>query len=304
MHTTQSRAIEPVFPAITYPRVRGWAGEYWPVLLLILLTFALYASVLGALVHQWYDDPNYSHGFFVPLFCGYLIWRKRHQFSGFKAQPSAWGAILIFGAMGVLLLGSLGSELFLQRISLVGLIIGLVVYFGGWPAFRLIAFPLLFLLFMIPLPAVVYNQIVFPLQLLASRFATSCLEAINAFPVLREGNLLILDNYSLEVVDACSGIRSLTSLVALAMGYSYLTERRIGVRASLVLAMVPVAIVSNGIRVVITALLVNAFGMRAADGFLHLFSGWVIFLVSVAMLLLIHRAIQTFVGKTRVAKVV
>jgi exosortase len=304
VNTTQSRAIAPVFAAATYPRVRVWAGEYWPVLLLVLVTFSLYASILGAMVRQWYDDPNYSHGFFVPLFCGYLIWRKRRQFSGLKAQPSASGAILILGAMGVLLLGSLGSELFLQRISLVGLIVSLVVYFEGWRMFRLIAFPLLFLLFMIPLPAVVYNQIVFPLQLLASRFATSCLETINAFPVLREGNLLILDNYSLEVVDACSGIRSLTSLVALALGYSYLTERRIGIRVLLVLAMVPVAIVSNGIRVVITALLVNAFGMRAADGFLHLFSGWVIFLVSVGMLLLIHRAMRALAGRTPAAKAV
>jgi exosortase len=177
-------------------------------------------------------------------------------------------------------------------------IAGLIVYFTGWRRLWAVVFPVVFLLFMIPLPAVIYNQIVFPLQLLASRFATSCLETLNLFPVLREGNLLILDRYTLEVVDACSGIRSLTSLVALAMGYGYLAERRLGIRIFLVLAMVPVAIVSNGIRVVITALLVNYFGISAAEGFMHSFSGWAIFLVSVMLLLALHGLINTILRRT------
>jgi exosortase len=275
-----------------YPQTRSWVGEYWPVLLLAFVTLALYTPVLGRLTHQWYDDPNYSHGFFVPAFSGYLIWNNRRKIGAIKALPSAWGAILVLGSLAVLYLGSLGSELFLQRISLVGVIAGLVVYFTGWRRLRAVAFPIFFLLFMIPLPAVIYNQTVFPLQLLASRLATSCLEILNLFPVLREGNLLLLDRYTLEVVDACSGVRSLTSLVALAMGYSYLAERRLGIRVFLVLAMVPVAIVSNGIRVMITALLVNYFGISAGEGFMHSFSGLAIFLVSLMLLLGLHGLIN------------
>jgi exosortase len=284
-----------------YPQTRSWVGEYWPVLLLAFVTLALYMPVLGRLIRQWYDDPNYSHGFFVPAFSGYLIWNKRQQIGAVEALPSVWGAILVLGSLAVLYLGSLGSELFLQRVSLIGVIAGLIVYFSGWRRLGAVAFPIAFLLLMIPLPAVIYNQIVFPLQLLASRLATSCLETLNLFPVLREGNLLILDRYTLQVVDACSGIRSLMSLVALAMGYSYLAERRLGMRIVLVLAMVPVAIVSNGMRVVITALLVNYFGIGAAEGFVHSFSGWVIFLVSVMLLLGLHGLINTLLRRSAVA---
>lgn len=287
------QAMDSALEVRTHPQARSSFSEYWPLVLLVLVTLALYAPALGRLIRQWYVDPNYSHGFFVPAFSAYLIWNRRQQIAAVKSSPSLWGATLVLGSLGVLYLGSLGSELFLQRISLLGVIAGLIVYFTGWRRLWAVAFPVAFLLFMIPLPAVIYNQIVFPLQLLASRFATGCLETLNLFPVLREGNLLILDSYTLEVVDACSGIRSLTSLLALAMCYSYLTERRFGIRVFLVLAMVPVAIVSNGIRVVITALLVNYFGFRMAEGFMHSFSGWAIFLVSVLLLLALHGLINT-----------
>jgi exosortase len=292
------QAVDSQLDVRAYPQTRSRASEYWPVLLLAVVSLVLYAPVLARLVNQWYGDPNYSHGFFVPAFCGYLIWNGRRQIAAIRSSPSAWGAILVLGSLAVLYLGSLGSELFLQRISLVGVIAGLILYFSGWQRLWAVAFAVTFLLFMIPLPAVIYNQIVFPLQLLASRLATSCLETLNLFPVLREGNLLILDRYTLEVVDACSGIRSLTSLVALAVGYSYLSERRLGIRIFLVLAMVPVAIVSNAIRVVITALLVNYFGISAAEGFMHSFSGLAIFLVSVMLLLALHRVINKLLPRT------
>jgi exosortase len=273
-------------------------GAYWPALLLIVVLLALYAPILARLMRQFYEDPNYSHGFFVPILSAYLIWNKWGEIKAVKSTPSIWGAILVLSALAVLYLGSLGSELFLQRISLLAVIAGLVVYFSGWRRLRAVAFPISFLLFMIPLPAVIYNQIVFPLQLIASRFATGCLELLNLFPVLREGNLLILDGYTLEVVGACSGIRSLTSLLALAMGYSYLAERRLGVRVFLVLAMVPIAIVSNGIRVVLTAVLVNYYGYRMAEGFMHSFSGWAIFVVSIVLLVALHGLITKFLPRS------
>jgi exosortase len=297
------QAIDSELDIRAYTQSRSWVSEYWPAVLLALVTLVLYTPVLGRLIRQWYDDPNYSHGFFVPAFSVYLIWNRRQQIAAIKTSPSLRGAILVLGSLAVLYLGSLGSELFLQRISLVAVIAGLIIYFAGWQRLWAVAFPVAFLLFMIPLPAVIYNQIVFPLQLLASRFATSCLETLNLFPVLREGNLLVMDRYTLEVVDACSGIRSLTSLVALALGYSYLAERRLGVRIFLVTAMVPVAIVSNGIRVVITALLVNYLGISAAEGFMHSFSGLAVFLVSVMLLLALHGLITRVFPRSGVAPV-
>jgi len=147
------------------------------------------------------------------------------------------------------------------------------------------AFPMAFLLFAIPIPVVVYNEIVFPLQFIASKFATSTLEALNLFPIMREGNVLILPGMSLEVVEACSGIRSLMSLLALAAGFGYVVERSVIARWILFLAMVPLAIISNGTRVMITAIMANYLGPQAAEGFMHEFSGWVIFVVATVLFL-------------------
>lgn len=261
----------------------GWQG-----LLLVAVLIALYASVLKHLVGQWYNDADYSHGFLVPLLTLYLIWQRREKLGRIVRRPSPWGMLVVLLSLGLLFLGSLGAELFLARVSILGTICGLIVYFCGAPLLRAMAFPLAFLLFAIPMPALIYNEIVFPLQFVASKFATSTLEMLNLFPVMREGNVLILPNMTLEVVEACSGIRSLMSLLALAAGYGYLAERSTAVRWLLFLAMVPLAIISNGTRVMITALMANYMGPRAAEGFMHEFSGWVIFVVATVLFLGLH----------------
>ncbi len=261
----------------------GWHGY-----LLIAAFVALYAPVLVRLVRQWNSDADYSHGFIVPFISAYLIWQRRDKLAQVVRRPSGWGLLVVLGSLGLLFLGSLGAELFLTRISMIGTICGMIVYFSGWRYLRALAFPLAFLLFAVPIPVLIYNQIVFPLQFIASRFATSCLETLNLFPIMREGNILIMPGMRLEVVEACSGIRSLMSLLALAAGYGYLAEKSVPVRWFLFLAMVPLAIVSNGTRVMITALMTNYIGPQAAEGFMHEFSGWVIFVVATAMFLALH----------------
>ena len=261
----------------------GWQGA-----LLVAVIVALYAPVLVRLVRQWYTDSDYSHGFLVPFLSAYLIWQRRDKLAEVVRRPSSWGLLVVVGALGLLFLGSLGAELFLTRISIIGTICGLIIYFAGWTLLRAMAFPLAFLLFAVPIPVIVYNEIVFPLQFVASRFATSCLEMLNLFPVMREGNVLIMPGMKLEVVEACSGIRSLMSLLALAAGYGYLAEKSVPVRWFLFLAMVPLAIISNGTRVMITALMTNYIGPKAAEGFMHEFSGWVIFVVATALFLGLH----------------
>jgi exosortase len=255
--------------------------------------FLLYSSVLSYLIKQWYTDPNYSHGFLVLPFSAYLVWRERDRLRKLESRPSWSGLFLIIFSLGLLFVGQIGADLFLSRISLIGVIAGSVLFLHGKPLLKATAFPILFLALMVPLPTFLYNQIVFPLQLMASQLATSLLELINVVPVLREGNLLILPNYTLQVVEACSGIRSLTSLLALGLAYGYLVERSNAVRVFLVLAMVPVAIVSNAVRVMGTALLTNYFGVQMAEGFLHLFQGWVIFVVSMVLLVAIHGALAS-----------
>jgi exosortase len=261
----------------------GWRG--W---LLVAVFVGLYAPVLVHLVGQWNNDANYSHGFLVPFLSAYLIWQRRDKLAQIVRRPSNLGLLVVFGSLGLLFLGSLGAELFLTRISMIGTICGLIIYFSGWRLLRALSFPLAFLLFAIPIPTIIYNEIVFPLQFIASRFATGILEMLNLFPIMREGNVLIMPGMRLEVVEACSGIRSLMSLLALAAGYGYLAEKSVPVRWFMFLAMIPLAIISNGTRVMITALMTNYIGPRAAEGFMHEFSGWVIFVVATALFLALH----------------
>lgn len=269
----------------------GWQG-----LLLIAVMAVLYAPVIKLLVWQWANDADYSHGFLVPVLSAYLLWARRDKLRHIAHKPSAWGMVVVLGSLGLLFLGSLGAENSLARLSIVVTICGLVVYFAGWAILRAMTFPIAFLLFAIPIPGVVYNSIVFPLQFLASRFATRVLELLGLFPIMREGNILVLPHMSLEVVEACSGIRSLMSLLALAAGYGYVVERSMVVRWLLVIAMVPLAIISNGTRVMITAIMANYMGAKAAQGFMHEFSGWVIFVVATILFLTLHSVI-TFVRK-------
>ena len=262
----------------------------WSAILVALLLL-LYGTVLRLLVSQWWTDPDYGHGFFVPLFSGYVLWRQRGRWMKTEIRPSNLGFLVMLGAVGLLLVGSLGAELFLSRASLLVLLAGLILFLAGWKMLRAVSFPLAFLIFAIPIPVIIYNQITFPLQLIASRFATFWLEAVRV-PVLRDGNVLILSNYSLEVVEACSGIRSLMSLIALAVAYGYFAESRRWVRYLLVLLMIPSAIVSNAIRIMGAGVLAHKFGPGAAEGFLHTFSGWVIFLIALTLMFACHSILR------------
>ncbi len=262
----------------------GW----WRVAVLISLTAWLYSPVLIRLGAQWLNDPNFSHGFFVPAFSLYLLWGERHQVSKLEAQPSLWGLPLILCGLVILFLGVFGAELFLSRVSLLFVIAGLVIFFQGWQIFRAVLFPWAFLLLMIPLPALVLNQITSPLQILASKVAAAILP-LAGVPVLREGNVINLPAMPLEVAEACSGIRSLFSLVTLAIIYGYLMETRIWVRVALAFASIPIAIAANSSRIVGTGLLVQYWDPDKAQGFFHEFSGWLVFVVSLVMLYLVHQ---------------
>jgi len=254
----------------------------WCVILAGLILM-LYASVLKDLVLQWWTDPDYGHGFFVPLFSGYILWHERKRWTKTEIKPSNFGFVVMLGAIGLLLLGSLGAELFTSRFSLLVLLAGMILFLAGWKMLRAVSFPLGYLMWMIPFPVIIYNQITFPLQLIASRLATAGLELAQV-PVLRDGNILIMSNYSLEVVEACSGIRSLMTLMALAVAYGYLVSPRRWVRYVLAALMVPIAIVTNAIRIMGAGILARHFGPAAAEGFLHEFSGWAIFLVALVLM--------------------
>lgn len=265
---------------------------FWQAAILAALSLWLYGPTIYHLVLQWAaTDSDFSHGFFVPLFSAFVLWQERRRLSEIILKPSWSGLVLIALALCVLIVGRLGAELFLARVSMLVLIAGLVVLFAGWNFFRAVLFPWAFLLLMIPIPTLVFNKITFPLQLLASRIAADVLPLFDV-PVLREGNVINLPSMALNVAEACSGIRSLMSLVCLAIIYGYLMERRIVVRWALALISVPIAVAANSARIVGTGLMVQRWGSERALGFYHIFEGWLVFVACLVLLYLAHLLIQ------------
>jgi len=270
----------------------------WKTVVLLALVGWLYVPILVPLVKQWWSDPNFSHGFFVPLFVGFLLWQDRDRLAAVPQAPSSWGLPFIIVGLLTLLLGVFGAELFFSRVSLVPLIGGLVIFFLGWKMLRAVLFPLLFLILMIPIPTIILNQITLPLQILASKLAAWSLPLCGV-PVLREGNIINLPAMPLEVADACSGIRSLLSLTTLAVMYGYLLETRVWLRVALALASVPIAVAANGFRIFGTGLLVQYWDPDKAQGFFHEFSGWLIFVVSLLLLFGVHWCTRSFLARRK-----
>lgn len=288
-----------------------------PLLVAAAVAFA-YAAVLAKLAGQWWTDENYSHGLLIPFIIAYILWTERGRFARVELRPRVgWGAGLVSAALLALWAGVAGAELFLQRASLVLLLAGVVVYFFGFAALRLALVPLLLLLLAVPIPAIVFNKIAFPLQLFASRCAVWAMRLFD-IPVLRQGNVIELmplgssTTKKLEVVEACSGIRSLMTLATLAVVFAYFTHPRRGADAPrrsrlawlnsygtwrslvLVLSAVPIAIVTNAARVSGTGILARYYGTRVADGFFHEFSGWVVYVAAFLLLFALGWVLDLF----------
>jgi exosortase len=217
-------------------------------ILVVAALVCTYAGVLSSLVRQWASDDNYSHGFIVVPLALFFAWERRSALRAAEVRPSVAGAVLVILSLAAFMAGRLGAELFLTRVSLVGVLAGTVLFVWGRRHFRILAFPLAFLLLMIPLPAIIFNQLAFPLQLLASQVGEAAIAAAG-IPVLREGNVLELPGTRLEVAEACSGIRSLVSLLTLGIVLAWFTESRNGRRIVIALSAIPIAILANAARV-------------------------------------------------------
>lgn len=263
----------------------------WGCLIIGALMAAIYAGVLIKLVTDWWQIPDFSHGFLVPIFSAYLVWTKRSTLRQTTVSPSWSGVVVVAAGLVVLFLGVYGAEIFLSRVSLVILLAGLVLCFGGPQFLKELRFALLVLLLAIPIPAILFSQITFPLQLLASKLASALLPLFGV-PILREGNVIQLPSMTLEVAEACSGIRSLMSLFTLSVFFGYFMETSFSRRAVLALASIPIAIAANAVRIFGTGLCVQYWNPDKAQGFFHEFSGWVMFLVSLGCLFIVHRAMS------------
>jgi len=284
MATTQLLPVSPT--SVSSHRRFSW----WQAGVLFLLTAWLYAPIVSRLAVQWWHDPNYVHGFFVPAFSALLLWENRARLATLPLKPSWSGLVILLFALFALTVGVLSSKFFLSRISLLLLIAGMVVFLAGWKYLRAVSFPLAFLILMVPSSAI-FDWVTFPLQILASKTA-SFLLTLAGISVVREGNILLLSAARMEVAEACSGIQSLFSLVTLAIVYGYLIETKIGMRILLALAAVPISILANAFRIFATGLVLQHWGIEKAQGNFHMLSGWLIFMTSLAMLFLFHRLLR------------
>ncbi len=253
----------------------------------------LYYQVFVSLVDDWIKMPDFSHGFLIPFVSLYFAWERRDKLFSTPLSPSHWGLLILLFGIALLLLGRLATEFFTMRFSFMVVLSGVIVSLLGWRHLRILAFPLGFLIFMIPIPSILLQKITFPMQFFASACAGLSLQ-LAGIPVLREGNVIHLARTSLEVAEACSGIRSLISLLALGTVFAYFTKTIFWQRLVLVLACFPIAIVVNALRVSVTGILAHAYGPSVAEGFFHGFSGYVLFLVAMALLFLVGTGLSLF----------
>jgi exosortase len=279
------------------PRPAETAQFAWPTIAWVAVLLAIcYGPVLRALVNQWNFDPDMGHGFFVPVLAGYIAWQKREEILNKPAKPNWWGLAIVVWAAFQLYIATLGAEIFLARTSFVISIIGTVLLLGGTEYLRIFGFPLFLLFFMVPIPAILYNEITFPLQLIASSAAEHAIDLLG-IPVIREGNVLVLAEQSLNVVEACSGIRSLLTLTFLSLVYGYFLERRTWLRVVLFFATIPIAVIANAGRVTMTGVIAS-FKPELAEGMFHEAQGWVIFMVALVILIAFHQAVLAIVRMT------
>ena len=271
-------------PALETPRLSKlpWSTIVWFGVLLVVAYF----PVLRHLIRQCYRDPDMGHAFFVPVISGFIIWQRREELAAMKTKPDWRGLVLVAWGGAQLILATLGTELFTARLALIITLVGMVWTLGGIAMLKKLAFPIFLLLFMIPIPQVIYNNLTFKLQLLASRLAENALDLLSV-PVVREGNVLELPNEKLNIVDACSGIRSLLSLTFLSLVYGYFFEKKTWMRVTLFLSTIPIAIIANGSRVTMTGLMTQV-KTELAEGFFHEAQGWVIFMIGLGLLIAWH----------------
>jgi exosortase len=267
----------------------------WRAILLFGLLLLVFSRVIIGLVTDWWLDPNYSHGFLVPLVCAFFVWRKKDQLEIDPSQPYPMSYVFVFAGLFLMVLGTAGAEYYSQRIGFVLAAYGTVTYLGGSAFARNMRFVFVYFLFAVPLPYIVYYAATMPLQTLAAREAVFVLRLIG-ISVAREGNILHLAGTSLEVAEACSGLRSLVSFLALGAALAYLVQRKTWKRWVLFLVNIPIAIAGNAFRVVTTGIGTVLVGPDFAEGTIHTVLGLVMFGFGLIILLIVHR-ILLWIGK-------
>lgn len=251
----------------------------------------LYWPFLQTLVLAWETNDDYSHGYFIPVVALYMVFSMRKELSNLQTRSNLTGMFVILAGLSLLVVAKVGSELFLQRFSLIIVLLGIVLFLLGAGYCRKLALPVLYLIFMIPLPSILWNKIAFPMQLFGSYLTEQIIYAIG-IPVYREGNVLHLAETTLEVVAACSGLRSLVTMFALGGAFAFFSALSPLKKTILFFSAAPIAIFANIVRLTSTAILASRYGSEVAHGFLHDFSGILIFVLGLMLLVLVNNILS------------
>jgi len=274
-------------PQITQINKKQGTGFYFFLLALLFGTFILaYYPVWKRLILTWYSSDEYSHGFFiVPLAC-FILWKKREILAEIPARPSLWGLTLVLFSLLIYLIAHFAEILTLTSFSMVMLFAGIIIYFYGFKMLKELSFPLFLLLFMIPIPAQIYSALTIPLQLFVTKVSV-WLSAHVGIPIYREGNIIHLPDRTMQVVQACSGLRSIISLLTLGAILGYFTLKSNFLRSILFLSGIPAAIFVNVIRVLLLVFAFHYFSYDLTTGSIHTIFGVIIFFLALLFIILI-----------------
>lgn len=268
------------------------------ITVIIFLWALLFIPVYPEMVRDWLSHSDNSHGFLVPVIAGYFVWSRKEQLKSVVIGSSWWGGMLLFFSLAVHLLSYAGGIAFISRVALVTSLLGLVWFCMGNEFVDALVFPILFLLFMIPIPYSLMNHVALPLQTMATQLSAKII-GMCSIPFLREGNMLYFVGSQLEVAEACSGIRSLMALSMIACALSVMMNVNWKKKAALITSSIPIALLANVLRIAGTGILAHYFGDKVARGFLHEFSGIMVFIIGLASLL----GVSTLMTRMKIADV-
>jgi len=242
-------------------------------------------------IYDWSTDDNYSHGFLVPVIVGYLVWTKKEKLRTLSLKPSIWGLVILIFGLSIYLVGVIGAEWFLKRSSLIIVLGGIIFYCYGMEFSKTLLFPLIFLIFMIPLPAIIYSSLAFQLQLFVSKVSVHLI-SFAGVAAHRTGNIIEVSTGPLAVEEACSGMRSIMALLALTALFAYMMSESKLKQWILFACALPIAVVTNIIRVAATGIFAHHFGKEFAEGILHESFGLIVFVIALILLLLLNQCLN------------
>ncbi len=253
---------------MTWPRGLLLVGLF--VVASVLVCVIAFSEALQELVHRWTTQEEYSHGFFIPAITLWLLWSRRDALIASIGRPAWSGVALIVLAACMQVVGELSAFYLMSQVGFIIALMGVVLCAGGYPLLKVSFIPLVFLVFAIPTPYFIDSTISWQLQLVSSQLGVHFIRLFQ-IPVYLAGNVIDLGQYKLQVVEACSGLRYLYPLLSLGFLAAYLFQGRLWQRALVFLSTIPITIVMNSVRIGITGLMVDQWGIQAAEGFMHFF---------------------------------